>query len=185
MILLSLLLKGYQHQLKYRHEDGSYSAFGPNSNDKETGGTWLTAFVLRCFADSYAFDYIKIDKNDISKSLDELLKRQDEDGSFRQTGAQLYSKALSGGLKDKKTALSAYVMISMLKSKIALNITLNQKINKGLTYLKLSLENIELTDTYTLALSLYAFKIDSFDLKIIKKVENELDKRAIDKSKNI
>ena len=136
---------------------------------------------MRCFADCFASDYIKIDKNDILKSFEELLKRQDEDGSFKQTGAQLFSKALSGGLKDKKTGLSAYVMVSLLKTKMALSQPVNDNLKKGLKYLKSSLENLESADTYTLALSLYAFKLDSQDIIMIEEIEAELDKRAIDK----
>ena len=40
---------GYQRQLTNRHKDESFSAFGLSFSDT-TGGTWLTACVLRCFA---------------------------------------------------------------------------------------------------------------------------------------
>jgi hypothetical protein len=38
---------GYQRELTYRHADGSFSAFGPSDG---SGSTWLTAFVLKVFA---------------------------------------------------------------------------------------------------------------------------------------
>eukprot|EP00959_Pyramimonas_sp_CCMP1952_P469394 9494860-Pyramimonas_sp.AAC.1 len=38
---------GYQRELNYRHSDGSFSAFGESDGD---GSTWLTAFVLKVFA---------------------------------------------------------------------------------------------------------------------------------------
>ena len=40
---------GYQRELNYRHSDGSFSAFGEMSHMSE-GSTWLTAFVLKVFA---------------------------------------------------------------------------------------------------------------------------------------
>lgn len=81
---------GYQRQLTYRHPDSSFSAFGPSSYSKETGGTWLTAFVLRCLAESHASKQIDIDENDLISSFDLLMSRQDEDGSFRQEGWILF-----------------------------------------------------------------------------------------------
>src|SRR5262249_23978366 len=42
-----LMLTGYQRELTYRRGDGSFSAFG--DSDKE-GSLWLTAFVLKTFA---------------------------------------------------------------------------------------------------------------------------------------
>ena len=38
---------GYQRELNYKHDDGSFSAFGPRDG---AGSTWLTAFVLKVFA---------------------------------------------------------------------------------------------------------------------------------------
>ncbi len=63
--------------MTYRHKDGSFSAFGPNSySAQETGGTWLTAFVLRCLADTYATNQIEIDVKDLKISFELLLSRQ-------------------------------------------------------------------------------------------------------------
>lgn len=46
---------GYQRELRYRHDDGSFSAFG---NSDASGSTWLTAFVLKSFAQ--ARQYIQV-----------------------------------------------------------------------------------------------------------------------------
>ena len=78
---------GYQRQLTYRHSDSSFSAFGPNGYSKETGGTWLTAFVLSCLSESQASKQIDIDENDLVASFNLLMSRQDQDGSFRQEGS--------------------------------------------------------------------------------------------------
>ena len=178
---------GYQRQLTYRHDDGSFSAFGPKSS-KENGGTWLTAFVLRCFSDAYKLNQIKIDESDIKKSLNMLLNIQNEDGSFDQVGAALLSKALAGGLSNKKIGLSAYVIISILKAVDALGLRDSQhekeKLNKGLKYLKNEVQSVEELDTYTLAITLYTFKLANYDeISTIEDLLSELDSRAINESK--
>jgi len=174
---------GYQRQLTYRHDDGSFSAFGPSSSSSEKGGTWLTAFVLRCFAETFESKQIEIDEKDILLSFSSLLQRQNKDGSFSQSGAQLFSKALAGGLKDEKIGLSAYVMISLIKSLKSLNKIDNERIKLGLEYLKISLKDIENADVYSLSLVLYCFKLTQFDSEFKILIENELDKRAVKKSK--
>lgn len=174
---------GYQRQLTYRHSDGSFSAFGPKSTN-EGGGTWLTAFVLRCFADSYASKHIQIDSKDIEMSLNMLKSAQDDDGSFKQVGAPLLSKALSGGLKDKKVGLSAYVMLSMVKALNALNnrdsvSQIQQSLAKGLIFLSNSMSDLSKVDTYSLALVHNVYKILDTNPDLIDSIDNELNKRAI------
>ena len=74
--------RGYQRELNYRHRDGSYSAFG--ENDPE-GSTWLTAFVVRSFAQ--ASNYIYIDKDDLKVSISWLKRLQNpETGCFESRG---------------------------------------------------------------------------------------------------
>lgn len=173
---------GYQRQLTYRHVDGSFSAFG-SRNVNETGGTWLTAFVLRCLAECYDSNHIDIDLNDITISYRQLLARQSKDGSFSQIGAQLFSKALAGGLKDENVGLSAYVLISLLKSQKAVKPSQNDnsRIQLALSYLKTSLHDAANADLYSLALGLYAFKLAETDSEFVAKLEAELDQRAINK----
>ena len=80
---------GYQRELNYRRDDGSYSAFG---NSDPEGSTWLTAFVMWSFAQ--ASDYIEIDQNDLAVSLDWLKKQQNNDtGCFNSVG-QVHHKAM-------------------------------------------------------------------------------------------
>ena len=145
----------------------------------------MTAFVLRCFSETFGSEQIKIDNNDILLSLSSLLNRQEKDGSFNQTGAQLFSKALAGGLKDDKTGLSAYVMISIIKALNAINLNIkeNKRVNLGLEYLRSSLDNMQNVNTYSLALILYCFKLTNSHTKYLVMVENELETRAINQSK--
>lgn len=73
---------GYQRQLSYRHEDGSFSAFGPISSN--SGSTWLTAFVIQAFIS--ARPYIFIDKAIIEKALTWLVSKQEISGKFKEQG---------------------------------------------------------------------------------------------------
>lgn len=152
---------------------------------KEGGGTWLTAFVLRSFADCLKLGHVPIDVEDLKLSSKMLLKTQSNDGSFAQTGAPLFSKALAGGMSDKKAGLSAFVLVSLLKSFDALNITSNEdrrQLNKALEYLKNSVKDLKNADTYTLALVLYALKLGNYEKVLIKSIDNELNKRAVKES---
>lgn len=72
---------GYQRELSYKHEDGSFSAFG--KRDK-SGSTWLTAFVARSFIQ--ASKYIQVEHRIINEALDWLSRVQAPNGSFPEVG---------------------------------------------------------------------------------------------------
>ncbi|KAH7637287.1 cd109 antigen-like protein [Dermatophagoides farinae] len=114
---------GYQRELTYRRDDGSFSAFG--QSDK-AGSTWLTAFVAKTFIQ--ARPHIDVDNAVITKSIEWLLTRQRKDGSFAEYG-EVHNKALQGGsaikpkavdgsdeteTNDNAGALTAFVLIAIL-----------------------------------------------------------------------
>lgn len=82
---------GYQRLLKYRHADGSFSAFGERDVN---GSTWLTAYVIKYIRK--AQKYITIDENLIAESLEFIVSKQEPDGSFREDG-NVFHKTLQGG----------------------------------------------------------------------------------------
>ncbi|XP_025051589.1 murinoglobulin-1 [Alligator sinensis] len=84
------LKSGYQRELTYKHNDGSYSAFGKSD---ATGNTWLTAFVVKCFGQ--ARPYIFIDQQHIEDALKWLQQHQMENGCFQSVG-----KLLNNALQD-------------------------------------------------------------------------------------
>ncbi|KAG8180430.1 hypothetical protein JTE90_022776 [Oedothorax gibbosus] len=104
------LNKGYQRQLTYRHQDGSFSAFG--ETDK-TGSMFLTAFVLRSFHE--AKRHIAIDANIIRAAQDWIVSKQQDNGCFPDIG-HIISSGIQGGLGKEKspTAITAYVLASLL-----------------------------------------------------------------------
>ncbi|XP_072212583.1 alpha-2-macroglobulin-like protein 1 [Excalfactoria chinensis] len=104
----SFLQSGYQRELLYKHNDGSYSAFGESD---ESGNTWLTAFVLKSFGQARAF--VAIEDRHIMDALQWLQKQQQESGCFRSVG-KLFNNALQGGVSDE-LSLSAYVAAALLE----------------------------------------------------------------------
>ncbi|NWH53133.1 OVOS protein, partial [Fregata magnificens] len=103
------LSTGYQKQLSYKHQDGSYSSFG--TRDKE-GSVWLSAFVYKSFAQ--ARRYIYIDNNVQSQTLIWLSSKQKSDGCFENTGSH-FNNALKGG-EESEYSLTAYVVAALLEA---------------------------------------------------------------------
>lgn len=108
---IKYLLSGYQRELNYRHNNGSFSAFG--KLDRK-GSTWLTAFVVRSF--KQAETYIDIDSKIIDEALYFLNSTQAADGSFPEFG-QIISESMQGEA-NKGIALTSYVAITFLKNKV-------------------------------------------------------------------
>ncbi|XP_042222119.1 alpha-1-inhibitor 3-like [Homarus americanus] len=110
--LVDYMRTGYQRQLLYRRDDGSFSGFG---NADDSGSTWLTAFVLKSFAQ--AEPYIYIDREELARTKRWLLSTQNATGCFSPVG-KVFNKGLKGGIagKDSLVPLTAYVMISLLEA---------------------------------------------------------------------
>ena len=72
---------GYQREFNYRHDDGSFSAFGKND---PSGSTWLTAYVVRSFYQASKF--IDVDFENLKSSVDWLKGLQDTSGCFQSVG---------------------------------------------------------------------------------------------------
>ncbi|XP_071433176.1 alpha-2-macroglobulin-like protein 1 [Pithys albifrons albifrons] len=137
------LQSGYQRELQYKHDDGSYSAFG--KNDPE-GNTWLTAFVLKSFGQAKA--YVAIEERHISDALGWLQRQQKPSGCFRSVG-KLFNNALKGGVSDE-LSLSAYVTAAMLELGLSPQ---EQTVSAALKCLEAS----ETDNPYTQALLAYVF----------------------------
>ncbi|NWH93786.1 A2ML1 protein, partial [Aegithalos caudatus] len=137
------LQSGYQRELLYKHDDGSYSAFGKSDRH---GNTWLTAFVLKSFGQARA--YVAIEERHITDALRWLQQRQSESGCFRSVG-KLFNNALQGGVSDE-LSLSAYVTAAMLELGLP---TLEPVVSSALK----CLEDSPTDNPYTQALLAYVF----------------------------
>merc|ERR550534_126492 len=81
------MIIGYGRQLTYRHSDGSFSAFG--KQDRE-GSTWLTAFVLKTFAEVHASGLVAVDASVLSAAARWLVSLQGAGGDFAARGSVIH-----------------------------------------------------------------------------------------------
>ncbi|NWI20473.1 CD109 protein, partial [Crypturellus soui] len=142
---VSFMRKGYQRELLFQRDDGSFSAFG---NADSSGSTWLTAFVLRCFLQARPF--IDIDANVLVDTANWLVQHQKLNGEFQEPGKVIQSD-LRGG-NNNPVALTAYIMSSLLEFPDKQHIDV---IRRAVNFLAEKLEEGNL-DNYTLALVTYA-----------------------------
>uniref|UniRef100_A0A8C3HKD7 Alpha-macroglobulin receptor-binding domain-containing protein n=1 Tax=Chrysemys picta bellii TaxID=8478 RepID=A0A8C3HKD7_CHRPI len=98
---------------------GSYSTFGEHY--RQLGNTWLTAFVLKSFAQ--ARSHIFIEEKHIQDALAWLAGKQKENGCFRSSGT-LLNNAIKGGVDDEVT-LSAYITIALLEIPLPITVRIH------------------------------------------------------------
>ncbi|XP_065434811.1 alpha-2-macroglobulin-like isoform X2 [Chrysemys picta bellii] len=165
---IGYLVSGYQRQLSYKHWDGSYSTFGPRYG--QSGNTWLTAFVLKSFAQ--ARSHIFIEEKHIQDALAWLAGKQKDNGCFRSSGT-LLNNAIKGGVDDEVT-LSAYITIALLE--IPLPVT-HSAVRNALFCLETAAEQGG-NHVYTRALLAYAFALAGKEEKR-RALLDSLDKEAV------
>jgi CD109 antigen len=139
-----LMITGYQRELTYRRNDGSFSAFGQSD---EEGSLWLTAFVLKTF--SQAKDLIYIDESVLDEAMDWIRDHQNKDGSFDPVGF-VHHQEMLGGLQGK-TALTAYATIALMEAGEEVSSA------EAIDYLEGELDKID--DAYTMAITAYALEL--------------------------
>ncbi|XP_041731964.2 alpha-2-macroglobulin-like isoform X2 [Coregonus clupeaformis] len=142
------LESGYQRELNYKHNDGSYSAFGQSD---ESGNTWLTSFVLKSFGG--AKPYIFVDPAHIAQAKAWLASHQQKDGCITSVG-QLFHNDMKGGVGDQVT-LTAYITAALLELD---GNTTDSIVEKSLACLKAAVSD-QLENTYTTALLSYTFTL--------------------------
>jgi len=135
---------GYQRQLTYRREDGSFSAL----DSDESGSLWLTAFVLGVF--SAARDVQTIDETILADAADWIAEHQLLDGSWEPVGF-IHHKEIVGGLGGN-FALTAFVTIALADYGSATA----EVLDDANQYLTDNLATVQ-DDTYALAVAALAF----------------------------
>ncbi|HET7035623.1 MAG TPA: alpha-2-macroglobulin family protein, partial [Thermomicrobiaceae bacterium] len=139
-----MMLTGYQRELTYRRDDGSFSAFGQQD---PSGSLWLTAFVLKTFAQARGLLYI--DDGVLAQARDWIRGHQQADGSFDPVGF-IHHQELLGGLKGTP-ALTAFVAVALREAGDDATAARAQQ------YLERALPT--LNDPYGLALTTYALAL--------------------------
>uniref|UniRef100_A0ABM5FQT1 Alpha-2-macroglobulin-like protein 1 isoform X1 n=2 Tax=Pogona vitticeps TaxID=103695 RepID=A0ABM5FQT1_9SAUR len=158
---------GYQRQLLYKHDDGSYSAFG--KNDAE-GNTWLTAFVAKAFGQAKSYTYIE--EKHIQDAVQWLGRQQLPSGCFQNVG-KLFNNALKGAVDDD-FLLTAYITASLLELHFK---TDNTMVDGALRCLRNNSKTMN--GTYPKALLAYVFSLagdKEIRQQLLQELEDEADK---------
>jgi hypothetical protein len=101
--LTDALLRGYQRELTYMRSDKGFSAFG--ESDAESS-LWLSAFVLRSFAQSTAF--ITIDPQVLEGTAGYIAGLQEQNGSWKVHGRVIHTD-MKGGAANSDLTRTAHV----------------------------------------------------------------------------
>ncbi|XP_030043081.1 alpha-2-macroglobulin-like protein 1 isoform X2 [Microcaecilia unicolor] len=160
------LESGYQRELNYKHNDGSYSAFGERD---ASGNTWLTAFVAKYFG--RAKRIIFIDEKYITEAVNWLKSKQMESGCFQSVG-KLIDNNMQGGVDDINS-LSAYIIAVLLDLGIKSN---DKMVQDAFRCLESSATNA--SSLYTKALLACAYTLAENEVKGSELLE-QLEAQAI------
>ncbi len=145
---LQLMERAYQQQLTYRLSDGSFTAFGP-AHDRR-GSVWVTALTISALRQ--AQPYVDVGNEVINAANDWLIKSQNPDGSFVETGGKINAR-----VQDSAITMTAFVIISLVENKVTLDTNVRNTLNRAINYLAEKFDGVDDEDTYTIALATYAF----------------------------
>ncbi|ESO03866.1 hypothetical protein HELRODRAFT_191787 [Helobdella robusta] len=151
--ILNGLQSGYQRQLTYKRNDGSYSAFG---NDDAAGSVWLSAFVLKSFRQAQA--YIPVTNESLVATVKWLLKHQHVDGYFLDPPlSRIIHSKMQGGA-NSRISVTAYTLIALHENKAlhASKVNVRSSIRKATQYLEREFVHYN-DDPYVLGIVAYAF----------------------------
>ncbi|KAF1385234.1 hypothetical protein PFLUV_G00105620 [Perca fluviatilis] len=143
---------GYQNELAYRKNDGSFAVF-----QQKESSTWLTAYVAKVFA--MADNLVEMQRQHICEAIKFLiLYTQQTDGEFREIG-NVYTKAIQSGVVERESdaSMTAFCLIAMQESRplcAARVDMLPASIHKAVAYLERRLPH--LTYSYAVAMTSYA-----------------------------
>uniref|UniRef100_A0A3B3CJ27 Alpha-macroglobulin receptor-binding domain-containing protein n=1 Tax=Oryzias melastigma TaxID=30732 RepID=A0A3B3CJ27_ORYME len=166
------LESGYQRELNYKHDDGSYSAFGMSD---PSGNTWLTAFVMKSF--NAAKKYIFVDPRNIEDARTWLSGLQKPDGCIQSVG-KLFHNGMKGGVSDD-VSLTAYVAAAMLELDGNATDPVVQNCLKCLE----TAQPGNITNLYTVALMSYTFTLAG-DEDMRSKLITQLDQQSTNEGKD-
>ncbi|KAL7852208.1 hypothetical protein SRHO_G00179930 [Serrasalmus rhombeus] len=157
---------GYERELTYRKEDGSYAAWlhRPSS-------TWLTAYVAKVFA--MASGLIPIQEHVLCSAIKWLvLNGQMPDGMFKESAPVVHGEMVGDVRgKDADASLTAFVLIAMQEgSELCTKSvpSLPESTKKAIDYLERRLPT--LTNPYAVAMTSYAMaNAGTFDKEFLMK----------------
>ncbi|KAM8953044.1 CD109 antigen-like [Pelodytes ibericus] len=149
--IIVFLEQGYQSELTYLRDDGSFSAFG---NRDISGSTWLSAYVLKCFLQARPFIYVS--QAVLNQTAQWLVQYQDMNtGIFSEPGRVIHTE-LQGGL-NSPIALTAYILTSLLEDEVYRNLYAS-RILKSVQYLESKFDE-GISSNYTLSVVTYTLSL--------------------------
>ncbi|XP_041640226.1 complement C3-like [Cheilinus undulatus] len=143
---------GYQKQLTYRKNDGSFAVW-----PKHQSSTWLTAYVAKVLG--MANNLVAVESYVICDAIKFLiLNAQQPDGVFREVGRVSHGEMIGDvrGL-DSDASMTAFCLIAMQESRTLCSDSVNSlpgSVDKAVTYLENRLPH--LTNPYAVAMTSYA-----------------------------
>eukprot|EP00094_Tigriopus_californicus_P007480 TCALIF_07202-PA protein Name:"Similar to CUBN Cubilin (Canis familiaris)" AED:0.20 eAED:0.21 QI:0/0.76/0.57/0.97/0.85/0.88/35/0/3998 len=141
-----LLEDGYQRQLVFKLEDGSFSSFG--STDRR-GSIWVTSLVARYF--EQASPYVDIDSEVVTRTLEWLTEQQQPTGAFAETGENYNHR-----LQEDDKALTAFVSLAFMDNAFNLDASLQNSMNRAISFLAETWSDLE--DPYILSIVAYVLE---------------------------
>uniref|UniRef100_A0A8L0DQU3 Complement C3 n=1 Tax=Oncorhynchus mykiss TaxID=8022 RepID=A0A8L0DQU3_ONCMY len=143
---------GYQRELAYRKEDGSYAAWVSRQSS-----TWLTAYVVKVFAMSSTL--ISVQENVLCTAVKWLiLSTQQPDGIFNEFAPVVHAEIMSNMMgSDNDASMTAFVLIAMQEAHSLCEQYVNSlqdSMAKAVAYLEKRLPH--LTNPYAVAMTSYA-----------------------------
>ncbi|KAM4625907.1 CD109 antigen-like [Polymixia lowei] len=146
---LRYMMEGYQKELSYQRDDGSFSAFGASDT---SGSIWLTAFVLRCFLQARPF--MRVDQSVLSRAVGWLVGHQGSRGEFTEVGRVIHTE-LRGGMDNGPVALTAFVLMALLEDKTYADM-FPGNVSLTIKYLESRVMSGGVVSNYSLCLAAYA-----------------------------
>ncbi|XP_063439372.1 alpha-2-macroglobulin-like protein 1 isoform X4 [Mytilus trossulus] len=145
--------QGYQRELNYKHQNGGFSAFGESD---DSFSTWLTAFVMKSFAQASKF--IFIDDKVLVEAKDAIMSQSNRDGSFNEPGNVIHKDMMTG--TSGGPMLTAYVYIAFKETQNAGNaIPNNFDASLTLQYLENFYQNTPGLTAFQRAVLAYCFAL--------------------------
>ncbi|XP_016962296.1 CD109 antigen [Drosophila biarmipes] len=136
---------GYQRELTYKRDDGSFSAWGQQD---PAGSTWLTAYVIRSF--HQASRHIDIDPNVLTAGLDFLKSRHQPNGEFAELGKVIHNS------HGSPLALTSFVLLTFFENRDQTAKYLDE-INKAVAFVARNVD--QSNDPYDLSIAALALTL--------------------------
>ncbi|KAL8602917.1 hypothetical protein ACOMHN_062612 [Nucella lapillus] len=128
------MTEGYNRETQmYRFKDtGGYSAFGVSDGN---ASTWLTAFVVRSFAQAKPYIPSVVDEDVLKMDMTFLLSNQRPDGTFGENGRVIHDE-MKGGTGAEDGALSVYVTLCLLEANSRVIDVSSEKLARSVAFVK-------------------------------------------------